>query len=65
MIKKYLAPESIEDWIRNSRKSHVVGSVIWKEVVKYFNVIESNLSWNVENGILFWIGVDPWVGYTQ
>ena len=34
-------------------------------MVKSFNVIESNLAWNVVNGRLFRIGVDPWVGCTQ
>ena len=28
MIQKYLAPGTVEDWIRNPRKSHVGGSVI-------------------------------------
>ena len=65
MIQKYLAPDSVEDWIQNPRKTHASGSVIWKAVVKYFELIGSNLTWNVGNGRRAWIGVDPWVGSNQ
>ena len=40
MVQKYISPEYVEDWIRRTIKSHVGGSVIWKAVVKSFDVIE-------------------------
>ena len=36
---KYIAPDSILEWIRNPMKSHRGGSVIWKAVIKSFVVI--------------------------
>jgi hypothetical protein len=63
--QKYLAHESVEDWIRNNRKSHVGGSVIWKVVVKTFHILESNLVWNVGNGQNLKVGKDPWLGSAQ
>jgi len=60
--QKYLPNESMEDWIRKPRKSHSGGSVIWKAVVKYFSLIESNLVWDVGNGARVKIGRDPWLG---
>ena len=65
IIHKYLAPKMVEEWIRNPKKTHAGGSVIWKAVVKSFNLIGPNLAWNVGNGRCVWIGVDPWVGCTQ
>ena len=44
MIHKYLALDSVEDWIRNPRKSYAGGSVIWKDVVQSFGVNESKLA---------------------
>lgn len=63
--QKYLAHLSIEDWIRNRRKSHVGGSVIWKAIVKSFPLLESNLAWRVGNGQKLRIGQDPWIGCEQ
>ena len=50
MVEKYITPDSIVDWIRNSLKGHKGGSVIWKAVNKSFVVIEDNLNWKVGNG---------------
>ena len=63
--QKYLPEESIEAWIRNPRKSHSGGSMIWKAVVKSFHLIESKLAWNVGNGEKLLVGRDPWLGCTQ
>ena len=60
--QKYLFGESITDWIRNPRKSHLGGSVIWKAIVKSFHLIETNLAWDVGNGESLLIGRDPWMG---
>ena len=65
MIHKYLALDSVEDWIRNPRKSYAGGSVIWKDVVQSFGVIESKLAWNAGDGRQFRIGEDPWAHSTQ
>ena len=42
MIEKYIAPDSVVDWIKNSQKGHKGGSVIWKAVNKSFVVLEDN-----------------------
>ena len=65
IIQKYLPGERLVDWIRNPRKSHTGGSVIWKVIVKSFNLIENNLAWDVGNGESVLIGRDPWLGCTQ
>ena len=46
-------------------ETHTSGSVIWKAMVLSFDVIESNLAWNVGNGRKLRVGEDPWVGCTQ
>ena len=45
IAQKYIFPDSIEDWIRNPRKTHGGGSVIWKAVVNSFHIfgIKSSL----------------------
>ena len=63
--KKYIPHESLLDWIRNPRKSHSGGSVIWKAIVNSFSLIENNLAWDVGSGENFLIGRDPWMGSTQ
>ena len=63
--QKYLYGESLLDWIRNPRKSHVGGLVIWKAIVNSFDLIENNLAWDVGNGESVLIGRDPWMGSTQ
>ena len=55
----------MEDWIRRTIKSHIDGSVIWKAVVKSFDVIEDSLAWNIGNGRKMRVGEDPWVGCNQ
>ena len=65
MVEKYIAPDLVEDWIRKNNKSHQGGLVIWKEVVKAFDVIEDSLAWNLGNGRKLKVGEDPWVGCNQ
>ena len=65
VVEKYIAPYSVEEWIRRDNKSHKGGLVIWKAVVKYFDVIEDSLAWNVENGRKMRVEEDPWVGCNQ
>ena len=63
--KKYIPHESLIDWIRNPRKTHTGGSVIWKAIVNSFSLIENNLAWDVGNGENFLISRDPWMGSSQ
>ena len=65
IIQKYIAPDSIDDWIRSPGKSHIGGSVIWKVVVLSFGVIESNLAWHVGNDRKLRVGEDSWVSCSQ
>ena len=62
VVEKYIVLDSVEDWIRKNNKVHLGGSVIWKVVVKNFNVIEDSLSWNIINGRKLRVGEDSWVG---
>ena len=39
--------------------------MIWKAIVKSFNLIENSLAWDVGNGESVLIGRDPWLGYTH
>ena len=65
VVQKHIAPNSVEDWIRRNTKSHIGGLVIWKAVVKSFDVIEDSLGWNIGNGRKMRVGEDPWVGCNQ
>jgi hypothetical protein len=60
--QKYIAPFSLEAWIRSQPKSLKGASVIWKAIVKDFPIIESSLAWNIGNGNRLRIGLDPWSG---
>ena len=62
MIEKYIAPDSIMDWIRDPLKCHRGGSVIWKAMNKSFVVIGENLVWKIGNGRRVLVGEDPWMG---
>ena len=65
IAQKYLEPDSIEDWTRNPRKNHAGGSTIWKAVVKYLHILESNLVRNVGSGRRLKVGEDSWMGSVQ
>lgn len=47
IIQKYIAPNSLIDWIRVSQKSCKGGSILWKAIIKSFHLIEEHLAWNV------------------
>jgi len=65
VIQKYIAPESVEAWIRNPIKIKQGISVIWKAVINSFSIISSKLAWKIGNGEKVRIGVDPWQGSSQ
>ena len=62
IIEKYIAPMSVMDWIRWDSKHARGGSIIWKALIKAFEVIRNGLAWRVGNGQQFIIGKDPWAG---
>jgi len=65
MIQKYIAPESVESWIRNPIKNKRGISVIWKAILNSFPIISNKLAWKIGSGEKVRIGVDPWQGGAQ
>eukprot|EP01018_Ginkgo_biloba_P002192 Gb_33330 [translate_table: standard] len=62
LAQKYIAPDSIKDWIRSpSKKLHCV-SIVWKVIVLAFPLVRKWLVWSVGNENRMRIGVDPWAG---
>jgi len=59
---KYIAPSSLLDWIRRVDKALGNCSVVWKALIKNFDLIGSGLVWRVGNGRSARLGLDPWVG---
>jgi hypothetical protein len=43
ITQKYIAPESLEDWIRSTNKTHKQGSIFWKALISSFPVIGEGL----------------------
>jgi len=62
VVQKYIAPASVESWIRNPVKNKQGISVVWKAVINSFSVISNKLAWKIGNGEKIRIGVDPWQG---
>jgi hypothetical protein len=60
MTQKYIAPETVEYWIRSTSKSHKQGSIFWKALISSFLVIGEGFSWRVGRGNHLRIGEDPW-----
>jgi hypothetical protein len=59
---KYIAPTSVEDWVRNPIKQVHNASIIWKVVNSTFHLVGNWLIWQVGKGDKVQIGLDPWVG---
>jgi len=62
VVQKYIAPETVEAWIRNPNKPKQGISVIWRAVLNSFSIISSKLAWKIGSGEKVRIGVDPWQG---
>jgi hypothetical protein len=60
--QKYISPLSILDWIRTTNKSSMGISIIWKALIKDFDLVGNGLVWRVGSGRLVRLGLDPWSG---
>lgn len=61
VIQKYIAPLSIFEWIRLENKMVGGASIIWKAMIKAFDLVGSGLAWNVGDGRRVRLSMDPWV----
>ena len=57
--QKYIAPRSILEWIKDPRKHHPGCSIMWKVVLKSFDLVGNGLAWKVGYGKNIHIGMDP------
>lgn len=62
VYKKHIFPSSVDDWVRFPNKKKANVSIIWKEVISSFSMVEIGLAWKVGNGRNMRVGIDPWVG---
>jgi hypothetical protein len=62
VTQKYICPDTVEEWIRRPVKVAANCTIIWKALVKYFQVVGEGLAWRVGNGLRVRIGTDPWPG---
>jgi hypothetical protein len=62
IYEKYIAPASLEEWVRNMIKRSRCCSIICKAILSSFQVIGDGLAWKVGRGNKVRIGVDPWPG---
>jgi hypothetical protein len=60
--QKYIALETIIDYIHRPNKKHQNATMIWKETILYFSLIRDCLAYKVRNGFNVCLGVDPSVG---
>ena len=65
ITKKYIALDSLIEWVRRPQKSHKGGSIFWKAILKSLHLIEDHLAWKVGNGHSVEIALDPWPGSGQ
>ena len=62
VVQKYIHPLTILEWIRSPVKNKRCMSICWKAVLWDFDIIENFLVWNIGNGAVVRLRVDPWVG---
>ena len=53
---------NILEWIRSPVKKKKNISIVWKAVLWDFDIIGNHLVWNIGNGNVVRIGIDPWLG---
>jgi hypothetical protein len=58
VFQKYTSPKSMVDLIRRPEKGHQNGSIMWKAMVKYFDVISQGLTWKVGKSSSLRLGRD-------
>ena len=61
-VQKYIHPLNILEWIRTPIKKKTYISICWKAVLWAFDIVGNFLVWNIGNGNVVCIGVDPWIG---
>jgi hypothetical protein len=49
IVQKYIAPISLEAWIRSQPKTTKGALVIWKAILNAFPLIENGLAWKIGN----------------
>jgi hypothetical protein len=62
VCKKYIHPETVEEWIRNLVKGRSNCSIIWKSMLNSFLVIGEGLAWRVGKGNKVRVGANAWPG---
>jgi len=62
VLRKYLAPLTLTEWIRSPSLRTTRIFVMWKSVLQAFAVIGNRLAWMVGSGKSLRIVQDPWVG---
>lgn len=60
--QKYVSPNSIIEWIRNPNKSSLNSSIMWKALIKAFDLVGGGIAWKVGIDRSIRVGVDPWAG---
>ena len=63
--EKYMKGLSTEIWIIYRLFHHRGGSLFWRSVCKNFHRIHNGLTWQIGNGKLVRIGLDPFTGITD
>jgi hypothetical protein len=58
MQSKYFPSKSIEEWIKEPRKS-TKESIVWKALVRAFPMVGKCLAWKIGNGRSVRLGEDP------
>jgi hypothetical protein len=59
---KYIATDTMENWVRNPFKQSNNASIIWKALTYAFHLVRNWLIWKISKGDKVQISLDPWVG---
>jgi hypothetical protein len=58
VTRKYISPDSVEEWIRRPSKETSNCLIIWKALINYFQVVGEGLAWHVGKGTRVELGTD-------